>query len=116
MKESEALKAYVKYIPKRIAYLKMLNGGVPSSEYKYWCELRKRIKQWGETHVIFYACLYGKIDAKFAISLCGVPERTFFRIMSKQRKQLMSSIEKWEKQLTVEYPFIPVTDIFQGSL
>ena len=107
------VKEFVRYISQRIAYLKILIGGIPSNEYKYYCALKEAIKEWGKAHVIFYGCLYGKISVERAKSILGVSESTFFRIMKKQRKDLIDFIEKQENILNVKYPFIPMADIFE---
>ncbi len=111
--ESTNIKKYLKYIPQRIAYLKMLMGDIPSNEYKFYCSLKKAIEQWGKAHVIFYGCLCGKITTKQAKSLYGVSERTLFRMMREQKKHLIKYIEEQEKLLSEKYPFIPMTDIFE---
>lgn len=104
--EAEGLKKYLEYIQKRIAFLKALSGEIVSNERKYYCALREAIKQWGKTHVLFYACIYGKIGVKQAAAVCGVSQRTFYRIMSKQRKDLIDFIKAQECILGEKYPFI----------
>lgn len=110
--EAVNLKKYLKYIPKRIAFLKTLSGEILSNEQRYYCALQEAIKEWGKTHVLFYGCIYGKISVKQAKSMCGVSERTFFRMMSKQRKALIDFIEAQECILSEKYPFIAMTEIF----
>lgn len=104
--EAVNLKKYLQYIQKRIAFLKALCGEIVSNEYKYYFALQEAIKQWGKTHVLFYACIYGKIGTKQAAAICGVSQRTFYRIMSKQRKSLIAFIEAQERILDEKYPFI----------
>lgn len=107
----EALKKYLGYIPRRIAYLKMAKREIPSNEYKYYLALHEVIKQWGKSHVICYGCLCGKIKVESARAFIGVSESTFHRIMSRQKKDLILFIEKQEKILSEKYPHIPVSDI-----
>lgn len=111
--ESPNVKKYLKYISKRIAYLKMLMGRIPTSEYKYYCALQEAVKEWGKAHVLFYGCLCGKLTVAQASSICGVSQSTFFRLMRKQKQDLIGFIEKQEDVLSEKYPFIPMADILE---
>lgn len=103
-KELKGLLDYISYISMRIAYLKMYGGD--SNEYKFYYVLRKRIKQWGKDHLIFYKYLKGEITNEQAIALYGVSGRTWARIAMHQRKQLIAFIEENEKILDEKYPHI----------
>lgn len=107
-----SLKEYIKYIPKRISFLKAFNGDIQSNEYKYYCGLQDYIKEWGKKHIIFYSYLYGKIKVEQVKNMLGVSERTFYRTLKQQSEQLFKLIEKQEIILSTKYPFIPMTDIF----
>lgn len=114
--EAVCLKEYLKYIPKRIAFLKSVCGKIPSNEYKYYCALQAAIKKWGRAHALFYGCVYGKIGIEQARGMVGVSERTFYRIMSRQRKLLIDFIEKQENILNEKYPFIPIRYFYGGLI
>ena len=104
-REDVGLKRYLLYIKDRLAFLKALSVKRDSNEYKYYFALQEAIKQWGKSHALFYGCLYGKIEVKQAADMCGVSKRTFFRMMSKQRKDLIDFIEEQERILGEKYPF-----------
>ena len=110
------LREYINYISNRISYLKIFTVDIPCGEYKYYCLLRKRIKQWGETHIIFYKYLVGEIDMERAKALYGVSERQFYRISTQQRKKLIVYIEEQEVELSKRFPFIPMENIFGRHL
>ena len=114
-KELIGLREFINYVSNRIAYLKIFNFDIPSNEYKYHCILRKRIKQWGEEHAIFYKYLMGEITTEQAMCLYGIYERSFYRIMTNQRKELIAFIEEHERILSEKYPFESMPDIFDSS-
>ena len=110
--ETQKVRDYIAYVSKRIRYLKLFQGDVKFSEYKYYCELRSRIKEWGKSHIIPYAYLSGKFTLEKALEFYGVSEREFYRLIKAQRKRLIKFIEEQEEALEQKYPFIPLTDIF----
>lgn len=105
-REDVGLKSYLLYIHQRVEFLKALSVNRDSNEYKYYLALQESIKQWGKSHAIFYGCIYGKIKVKQAADMCGVSKRTFFRMMSKQRKDLIDFIEEQECIWGEKYPFV----------
>lgn len=110
--ETQKVRDYIAYLSKRIRYLKLFQGNVKFSEYKYYCELRSRIKEWGKRHIIPYAYLSGKFTCDQAIEFYGVSKREFCRLMKTQRRRLIKFIEEQEEVLEEKYPFIPMSDIF----
>ena len=111
-KEMIGIRDFINYVSNRIAYLKIFNCDTPSNEYKYHCILRKRIKQWGAEHAVFYKYLMDEISKEQAMCLFGISERSFRRIMVNQKKELIAFIEEHEKILSEKYPFDPMADIF----
>ena len=110
--ETQKVREYISYLSKRIRYLKLFQGDVLLSEYKYYCELRNQIKEWGKSHVIPYAYLSGKFSLEKSIEFYGVSKREFFRLIKAQRMRLVKFIEEQEEALAQKYPFIPMSDIF----
>ena len=113
--ESVKIKKYMIYIQKRINYLKHFRGKVLSNEQRYYMALQDAIREWGKSHIIFYACLYGKMETQQGKNMLGVSLREFYRIMSKQREVLIKFIEKQEQILSEKYPFEPMSDIFMEN-
>lgn len=101
-KELKGLQDYITYISIRIAYMRVYGGDL--NEYKFYYVLRKRIRQWGKEHVIFYKYLMNEITPEQAMVLYGVSHRTWLRISKQQRKQLIVFIEETEKILDEKYP------------
>lgn len=110
--EISAVKEYIKYISKRISFLKSFSGDIPSNEYKYYRALQDAIREWGKKHIIFYGYLHKKIEVEQAKNMFGISESTFYRLIRPQCKQLIEFIDKQEEILRKKYPFIPMADIF----
>lgn len=112
-KEALGVRNYLAYIENRMRYVKLLSNGIECNEYRYYHSMLNRIKKWSKNHAVFFAHTCGKVSTEEGKMLLGVPERTFYRLMRKQRKELISLIKQQEAVLSQEYPFIPVTDIFE---
>lgn len=111
IRESVGLNNYITYINDRLMYLKMTDGGVSSNEYKFYNTLRDRIKQWGDTHALFYSLIRDKIDMSHVRRAIGVSERVAYRMMDKQRKEFIKFITLQEQILDEKYPhFMEVND------
>lgn len=110
--QTQRLRDYIAYLSNRIRYLKLFQGSVEFNEYKYYCELRSRIKDWGKDHIVPYAYLCGKIGLQKAMELYGVSERDFYKLIKLQRARLIKFIEDQEEALEQKYPFIPMSDMF----
>jgi hypothetical protein len=109
-KETTGLQRYLTYIDDRITYLRVVTAGIPSNEYEYCKALRERIKQWGSTHILCYSYIRGKIDMTRVIHAMGVSERVCYRMISKQRNELIKFITEQEKILEEQYPHIAEVD------
>lgn len=114
-KELIGLREYMNYISNRIIYLKILSNYQACNEYKYLCQLRKRIKQWGQEHIIFYKYLRGTISLEEAKILYGISYRQLYRLATSQRKELIVFIEEQENLLRDQYPFDPDVDIMDDT-
>ena len=112
-KEALGVKNYLTYIENRLRYVKLLLNGVECNEYRYYSSMLNRIKKWSKNHAVFYAHSCGKVSTEEGKMLLGVPDRTFYRMMRKQRKEFILFIKQQEVALAKEYPFIPVSDIFE---
>lgn len=99
------LKQYLIYIRQRATYLKILNNGSQSNEYHYYKAMWEYIKEWGITHALSYGYIRGKINIDTVKNYMGVSERVTYRIISKQRDELIELIAKYEKVLEERYPF-----------
>ena len=113
-KELIGLRDYIAYISQRITYLKIFDSSNYSNEYKYLCLLRKKIKQWGEEHIIFYKYLRGEITIEQCKALYGMSYRQVYRMSTQQRKDLIVFIKEQENLLSGEYPFIPTDDFIHS--
>ncbi len=114
-KELIGLREYLDYISNRIIYLKILSNYTTCNEYKYLCQLRKRIKQWGKEHIIFYKYLRGTLSLEEAKILYGISYKQLYRLVTSQRKELIVFIEEQEKLLEEQYPFDPNADILDDT-
>ena len=111
IRELTGLNNYITYINDRLRYLKIVEDAVSSNEYKFYNALRERIKQWGDTHALCYGNIRGKIDMPHVYRAIGVSERVAYRMMDKQRKELIKFITLQEQILVEQYPhFTEVND------
>lgn len=99
------LKQYLTYVRQRATYLKILNNGSQSNEYNYHKAMWEYIKEWGITHALSYGYIRGKIDITTVKNYMGTSERVTYRMISKQRDELIELIAKHEKILAERYPF-----------
>lgn len=111
--ETKGIAQYLDYIKQRQAYLKIFVGkDYPLTEIKYYKELQQRIGEWAKKHRIAYQYIRCKINTQEAVELIGVSERVFYRLISKQKLELIDFIQKTEDELEKIYSFIPFTDDF----
>ena len=112
-KKSKGIRSYLNYIKQRQSYLKIFVGeDYPLTELKYYRELQQRIGEWAKKHRVAYQYIMGKISSQDAIDYIGVSERVFYRIISKQKEEMISFIKETENELEGKYSFIPFTDDF----
>ena len=112
-RETIGIVEYLKYIKQRQVYLKFFVGGdYPLTELKYYEELQNRIKEWGKHHKIAYLYIKGKMSVSDAVDYMGVSERVFYRLIAKQKAEMITFIQETESKLEGKYSFIPFTDEF----
>ena len=109
------MRNYLNYIRQRCIYLNIVNDGVQSNEYKFYKSLRDRITKWGKNHLIAYKFIRGHIDIKVVQQCLGVPERQCYRILERNRKELIQFITEQERILEEKYPFEESVDVFDYS-
>ena len=113
--ETLQIGAYIHYVSNRIAYLKIFVGETyPLPEIKYYRELQHKIGEWAKKHRVAYKYLIGEISRQEATEFMGVSERVFYRIMGKQKANLITFIDACEKELDRKYSFIPFTNDFES--
>ena len=105
MNEATQLRKYISYIPLRLAYLKIYKVSPNHNEYKYYTELYKSIKEYGNSHKAFFLYLTRKINVEKCKAFYKVSERTFYRIFAKQRKEFIEWLRQKETELSKLYPF-----------
>ena len=116
-RETNGIVEYLKYIKQRQVYLKVFVGGdYPLTELKYYEELQHRIKEWGKHHKIAYSYINGKMSASEAIDCMGVSARVFYRLIAKQKAEMITFIQETENELERKYSFIPFTDEFMDNV
>ena len=114
-RESIGIVEYLKYIKQRRTYLKIfVRGDYPLTELKYYEELQHRITEWGKQHKIAYLYLKGKMSVRDAVDYMGVSERVFYRLIAKQKAEMITFIQETENELDEKYSFIPFTDEFDN--
>lgn len=114
-KVTNGIAAYLHYIKQRIAYLKIFVGdNYPLMEIKYYKELQHKIREWAKTHRVAYQYIVGEISRQEATEYMGINERTFYRIINKQKAAFITFIEACEKELDGKYSFIPFTNEFES--
>ena len=107
-KDTEGIRDYLAYIPKRLVYLNALNLK-NSNEWNYYVEIYDSIKNWGKSHGVFFKYLTKKIKFNEVKDLLGVSEQFAFRIIGKQRRALIDFITEQETSLREKYPFEEAT-------
>lgn len=113
IKETIGIRQYLSYIKQRQSYLKIFVGeDYPLTEIKYYLELQQRIGEWAKKHRVAYQYIQDKISSQEAIEYMGVSTRVFYRLLAKQKAELITFIRETEKELENKYSFIPFTDEF----
>lgn len=100
----KGLRNYLAYIPKRLGYLRADNAQT-SNEWKYYAALYEEIKRWGKLHRVFFRYLIKQIKLEEAKRLLGLSERQTYRVIDRQKQDLMDFITEQEKLLQEKYPF-----------
>lgn len=116
-RKTKGIADYLQYIKSRQSYLKIFVGeDYPLTEIKYYKELQQRIGEWAKKHRVAYQYIAGKINSREAIEYMGVSERVFYRLISKQKAEMITFIQETENELEGKYSFIPFTDEFMDNV
>lgn len=104
-KRSFGVKKYICYVAQRCKYIEHGYIVKDCDEYHYYRELLDEIISFFEEHKILCWVILGKIKTKEVRCLLGVNERQMFRLLAKQREELIALIEEKERELSEKYPF-----------
>lgn len=116
-RKTKGIADYLQYIKSRQSYLKIFVGeDYPLTEIKYYRELQQRIGEWAKKHRVAYQYIAGKINSQEAIEYMGGSERVFYRLISKQKAEMITFIQETENELEGKYSFIPFTDDFMNNV
>ena len=117
LKVTNGIAAYLHYIKQRQTHLKIFVGkDYPLTEFKYYKELQQRIGEWAKKHRVAYQYIAGKINSQEAIEYMGVSERMFYRLISKQKTEMIAFIQETENELEKKYSLTPFTDEFMDNV